>query len=450
MSISQLRAAALKSALPVKLRTERLLQLRSLLQEKQEKIVAALEKDLGKCAFESWVSEIGFLRDEIAHFLADIPALVVPQKVATPMTLQPGKSAIHKEPFGVVLVMAPWNYPVQLAISPLIGAIAAGNRVVVKPSELAPNCAVIIEEILTQVFSADEVLVVQGGVAETQALLKEKFDYIFFTGSTQVGKVVMRAAAEHLTPVTLELGGKSPCLVDKSAPLAQTARRIAWGKWLNAGQTCVAPDYVLVPRAQHDEFVRELQAAVTQFYGSHPQQSPDYGRIVNERHFDRLVNLMKDTKPAIGGQSDRAEKFIAPTVITNVSWEHPLMQEEIFGPLLPILTYDSIDEAIQLIKARPKPLAFYLFSTNSVIQERVLEQVPFGGGCVNDTIVHLANSRLPFGGVGESGMGAYHGTLSFDTFSHKKSVFHQTTLVDVPLRYPPYKGKEGLLKFLVG
>ncbi len=450
MNVQILRAAALREALPIKLRTERLMQLRSVLQEKQDKISAALEKDLGKCSFESWVSEIGFLRDEIAHFLADIPALAAPEKVATPMTLQPGSSAIHKEPYGVVLVMAPWNYPVQLALSPLIGAIAAGNRVVVKPSELAPACAVVIEEVLKQVFKDDEVQVVQGGVAETQALLKEKFDYIFFTGSTQVGKVVMRAAAEHLTPVTLELGGKSPCLIDATAPLAQTARRVAWGKWLNAGQTCVAPDYVLIPRAKHDEFIQELKAALVQFYGENPQQSPDYGRIINERHFDRLASLMTGANAAIGGQQVREEKFIAPTVLTQVSWEHALMQEEIFGPLLPIIAYDTIDEAIQLIKARPKPLAFYLFSTDSAVQEKVLGQVSFGGGCVNDTIVHLANSRLPFGGVGESGMGAYHGAKSFETFSHRKSVFQQTTLMDVPLRYPPYKGKEGILKFLVG
>jgi aldehyde dehydrogenase (NAD+) len=450
MKVHILRAAALREALPIPLRTERLLQLRSVLHEKQEKISAALEQDLGKCSFESWVSEIGFLRDEIAHFLADIPSLAAPEKVATPMTLKPGTSAIYKEPYGVVLVMAPWNYPVQLALSPLIGAIAAGNRVVVKPSELAPACAVVIEEVLKQVFREDEVQVVQGGVAETQALLKERFDYIFFTGSTQVGKVVMRAAAEHLTPVTLELGGKSPCLIDATAPLAQTARRVAWGKWLNAGQTCVAPDYVLIPRGQREEFVRELKAALVQFYGEDPRQSPDYGRIINERHFDRLVGMMSGAHAAVGGQHAREEKFIAPTVLTEVSWDHALMQDEIFGPLLPIISYDTIDEAIQLIKARPKPLAFYLFTTDSATQEKVLGQVSFGGGCVNDTIVHLANSRLPFGGVGESGMGAYHGAKSFETFSHRKSVFQQTTMVDVPLRYPPYKGKEGILKFLIG
>ena len=450
MSLARLRQAAQKGPLPLARRLEILLKLRDTLKLRQEGIRQALASDLGKCPFEAWSTEIGFLLGEIADLAQELPALVAPEPVATPLTLLPGKSAIHREPYGVVLVMSPWNYPVQLALSPLAGAIAAGNRVVLKPSELAPASSDLLVSLVQEVCSQDEALVVTGGVAETEALLREKFDYIFFTGSTAVGKIVMRSAAEHLTPVTLELGGKSPCLVDESAPLIQTARRIAWGKWMNAGQTCVAPDYVLAPRSRVPELVRELKAAIEQFYGADPSVSPDYARIINERHFQRLTKLLPGAEVAVGGESRAAEKYLAPTVLTGLDWQHPLMQEEIFGPLLPILPYDSLDEAIQLIKSRPKPLAFYFFSTDSARQERVLAEIPFGGGCINDTIVHLANKRLPFGGVGESGMGAYHGKLSFETFSHKKAVFRQTTLVDVPLRYPPYKGKEGLVKMLLG
>jgi aldehyde dehydrogenase (NAD+) len=450
MSLSQLRSAALKGALNLEARTARLLKLRQVLKSLESEIASALEKDLGKCRFESWVSEIGFLTDEIQHMLADLPQLMAPEEVKTPITLAPGKSVIMKEPYGVVLILAPWNYPVQLALSPLIGAIAAGNRVVIKPSEYAPASAAIIEKIIAQVFTSDEVQVVQGGVSETQALLKEKFDYIFFTGSTPVGKVVMRAAAEHLTPVTLELGGKSPCLIDESADIQLTARRIAWGKWMNAGQTCVAPDYILVPEHKEAALLGELKASLRQFYGDKPQESDDFGRIINERHFDRLMGLMQGAQIVHGGEHERASRFIAPTILADVRAEHAVMQEEIFGPILPIMTYKTLDEAIAFIKARPKPLAFYFFSKDTANQARVMEEVPFGGGCVNDTIVHLANSRLPFGGVGESGMGAYHGALSFSTFSHRKAVFRQTTLVDIPLRYPPYAGKEGILKFLVG
>ncbi|MBY0515598.1 MAG: aldehyde dehydrogenase [Bacteriovoracaceae bacterium] len=448
--LALLREASLKGALSLEERSEKLLKLKDVLIKNQERINAALKSDLGKSTFESWSGEIGFLLEEIGHLVKALPELVEPERVSTPMTMQPGKSSIYKEPYGVVLVLAPWNYPVQLALSPMVGAIAAGNRVVVKPSELAPACSVVIEEIIKLVFSPDEVIVVQGGVAETQALLAEKFDYIFFTGSTKVGKIVMKAAAEHLTPVTLELGGKSPCLIDDSANISQTAKRIAWGKWMNAGQTCVAPDYVLVPKNKKDELIAELKAAIKQFYGENPKESPDYGRIISERHLERLISLMNGNQVATGGEYDKSTRYLAPTILDEVNWDQSVMSEEIFGPLLPILTYDSLEDAIRIIKSKPKPLAFYFFSTNSKNQERVLETIPFGGGCVNDTIMHLANGELPFGGVGESGMGAYHGALSFKTFTHHKSVFKQTTLIDVPVRYPPYKGKEGLLKFLMG
>ena len=450
MKVNILRQAANKSALTFHRRVELLNSLKAVLIKDQTQIGVALKKDLGKCSFEAWSTEIGFLTGEISHFVKDLPSMMSPEKVATPLTMQPGASFIYKEPYGVVLVLAPWNYPIQLAFSPLIGAIAAGNRVVIKPSEMTPHCAQVIADVVAQVFSEEEVQVVLGGVEETTQLLKEQFDYIFFTGSTAVGKVVMRAAAEHLTPVTLELGGKSPCLIDESANLAVAAKRVAWGKWMNAGQTCVAPDYVLIPKKLEASFVVEIKKAIEQFYSASPQQSPDFGRIVNERHFDRLVKLMADAEIVCGGQHDRTERFIAPTILRGVSENHPIMQDEIFGPLLPIMTYENFDEAISFIKKRNKPLALYLFTQNKDSEKKVLESVSFGGGCINDTVIHLANSELPFGGVGPSGMGAYHGKLSFETFSHKKAVFKQTTMVDVPVRYPPYKGKEGLLKFLIG
>lgn len=450
MKVNMLRDSAKKNALTYHRRVELLNSLKAVLIKEQAQIGDALKKDLGKCSFEAWSTEIGFLTGEISDFIKDLPSLMSPEKVATPLTMQPGSSFILKEPYGVVLVLAPWNYPIQLAFSPLIGAIAAGNRVVIKPSEMTPHCAQIIADIVGQVFSEDEAQVVLGGVAETTELLKEQFDYIFFTGSTAVGKVVMRAAAEHLTPVTLELGGKSPCLIDESAQLAVAAKRIAWGKWMNAGQTCVAPDYVLVPKKLEASFLEEMKKSIEQFYSSNPQQSPDYGRIVNERHFDRLVKLMAETEIVCGGNYDPAERFIAPTILRGINETHPIMQDEIFGPLLPVLTYENFDEAISFIKKRSKPLALYLFTQNKDNEKKILESVSFGGGCINDTVIHLANSELPFGGVGPSGMGAYHGRLSFETFSHKKAVFKQTTMVDVPVRYPPYKGKEGLLKFLIG
>ena len=448
-SIDKLREAHLSAPLDYTQRVHYLSLLAEKLQSSQEEIMSALSLDLGKGRFESWSMEIGFLLQEISHLQKTLPDLMEPQKVSTPMVMQPGSSYIYHEPYGVVLVIAPWNYPIQLAFSPLIGALAAGNRVVVKPSELTPHCADLIAKIIKEIFPEDLVQVVLGGVQETGELLKEKFDYIFFTGSTQVGKVVMRAAAEHLTPVTLELGGKSPCLIDRNTNLKMIARRIAWGKWMNAGQTCVAPDYLLVHRSDLQVLVAEVKNAVQQFYSATPKASEDFGRIVSLKHFDRLKSLLDQTPVLLGGESVREERFIAPTVLGPVDWEAVIMQDEIFGPLLPIIVYDQVSEVIAKIKSRPKPLAFYLFTNDEGLQKRVLSEISFGGGCINDTIMHLANPRLPFGGVGESGIGAYHGDLSFYTFSHRKSVFKQTTLIDVPVRYPPYKGKEGLVKFLV-
>ena len=352
-------------------------------------------------------------------------------------------------PYGVVMIISPWNYPFQLCLSPFIGAVAAGNRVVIKPSEFAPHTSKVIKELIESVFAIDEVQVVEGGLEETQELLKQRFDYIFFTGSTSVGKIMMKAAAEHLTPVTLELGGKSPCLIEESANIDIAAKRCAWGKFLNAGQTCVAPDYVLVPTKLQDQFIERMQHHLKVFYTLDVAKSVDYPRIVNQKHFDRLKELIVPDKIAIGGNMNREENFIDPTIMKNVSWSDKIMEDEIFGPLLPIIPYENLDEAIENILARPKPLAFYVFSESSQKTKEIISKVPFGGGCVNDTVIHLANPNLPFGGVGTSGIGSYHGQKSFDTFTHYKSVYSQGTMVDIPLRYPPYEGKLGLLKLLL-
>lgn len=416
---------------------------------KEEQINQALKQDLGKSIFESYVTEIGFILDEIRSVLKSLDSWVKPKRVGTPLTLFPGKSTIYREPYGVVLIIAPWNYPFQLSFSPLIGAIAAGNRVVIKPSEFAPAVSSIIKEIVNDAFKDGEVKVIEGGVEETSILLKQKFDYIFFTGSTMVGRIVMKAAAEHLTPVTLELGGKSPCVIEESADLDLAAKRCVWGKFLNAGQTCVAPDYVLVPSKLQDQFIQKMKFYLKSFYGEEVKSSEDYPRIVNTRHLDRLKDLIMEHKVVVGGHEHREDRFLAPTIMKDVSWSDQVMQDEIFGPILPVIPYENLDEALLKVTAMPKPLAFYLFTRNIEKKKEILNKVSFGGGCVNDTILHLANPNLPFGGVGSSGIGSYHGYKTFETFSHSKSVLEQNTKVDIPLRYPPYKGKLRWLKLLI-
>lgn len=428
--------------LNVKLRKERLEKLKNVITKLVPEISEALRLDLGKSSFESYTTEIGFILEEISYTLKHIDDWAKVKKVKTPITLFPGKSAIHPEPYGVVMIISPWNYPFQLCLSPFVGAFAAGNRVVVKPSEFAPHTSSIIKKIVTEVFSENEVVVVEGALEETQILLKQKFDYIFFTGSTAVGKVMMKAAAEHLTPVTLELGGKSPCLIEESANLDIAAKRVAWGKFLNAGQTCVAPDYILIPSKLQDTFIEKLKNHLAIFYGSDVKASADYPRIVNNRHFDRLQNLIDPEKVAIGGEVNRSENFIAPTVMKNVAFTDKIMEDEIFGPILPILPYEKLEDAIKNILNFPKPLAFYLFSEDQSKADSIIARIPFGGGCINDTVIHLANPNLPFGGVGTSGIGSYHGQKSFDTFTHYKSLYAQGTLVDIPLRYPPYNEKK--------
>ena len=426
----------------VKLRKQRLESLKKAILKYESEITKALKEDLGKSAFETYTTEIGFILEEISNTLKNIDDWARVKKVKTPLALFPGKSYIHPEPFGVVLIISPWNYPFQLCLSPFIGAVSAGNKVVLKPSEFAPHTSAIIKKIISEVFDSSEVAVVEGGLEETQILLKQKFDYIFFTGSTGVGKIMMRAAAEYLTPVTLELGGKSPCLIEETANIDIAAKRIIWGKYLNAGQTCVAPDYVLVPAKLQDQLIERLGFYLKSFYGSDIKGSPDYPRIVNHRHFDRLRELVIPSKVAIGGEMSREENFISPTIMKDVDWSDKVMEDEIFGPLLPVIPYDGLEEAIDRILSYPKPLAFYVFTENEQKKKHIISRVPFGGGCVNDTVIHLANPNLPFGGVGTSGIGSYHGQKSFDTFTHYKSLYHQGDLVDIPLRYPPYNEKK--------
>jgi aldehyde dehydrogenase (NAD+) len=345
---------------------------------------------------------------------------------------------IYAEPYGVALIMSPWNYPFMLTLVPIAAAVAAGNCCVVKPSAYSPATSALIARMVSDVFEPGHVTVVEGGRQENEALLYEKYDYVFFTGSTTVGRTVMQAAARSLTPVTLELGGKSPCVVDETANLRLAARRIAWGKFVNAGQTCVAPDYVLVHVSVKDKFIAELKRAVVKMYGQSPYTNTDYPKIINEKHFLRLNNLMKGGQIVHGGGSSANTMQIEPTILDNVSWDAPVMGEEIFGPVLPVLTYGRPDEAVAKINERPKPLAFYLFTKNKDAERYFMKRVSFGGGCINDTVVHLSVPSMPFGGVGDSGMGSYHGKAGFDTFTHYKSVLSKSKLIDIPLRYPPY------------
>ena len=431
-------------------RVEQLKKLRQAILERESLIVAALNQDLRKPELDSYITEIRVSIQEIDYALKHLKKWAKPRRVKTSLETFPSVAQIYPDPQGIVLIISPWNYPFALAISPLIGAIAAGNCAVIKPSESTPTVSQVIAEIIQQTFSTTEIAVVEGDATVSQQLLAEKFDHIFFTGGTKIGQLVMEAAAKNLTPVTLELGGKSPCLVDTEIDLEETAKRIAWGKFLNAGQTCIAPDYLLVEKSIKEALISKLQECIVKFYGTNPQTSPDYCRIVNERQFNRLKALLKDGDILTGGQTDLEEKYIAPTLITNVSLESELMQEEIFGPILPILDYSNLEDAIAFINQRPKPLALYLFSNNRSKQERVLEATSSGGVCINDTIFQVGVIDLPFGGVGPSGMGAYHGKASFDTFSHYKSVLKKSFRFELNVRYPPYGNKLNWIKRLLG
>jgi aldehyde dehydrogenase (NAD+) len=411
----------------------------------------ALRQDLNKPRIESFVTEINEVIAGAHHLRSNLKKWMKPTKVSTPLVMQPGKSWIQPEPLGVALVISAWNYPLLLSLAPMLGAIAAGNAAILKPSELAPATSALLAKLCAQYLDARALTVIEGGVPETTALLAQKFDHIFYTGNGTVGRIVMKAAAEHLTPVTLELGGKSPCVVDEHVDLEVAAKRIAWAKFFNCGQTCVAPDYLLVHEKVHDRFLELLTATLKQFWGDDPAQSPDYCRIVNARHHRRLSELIPGSgQVVLGGQSDASSLYIAPTVLRDVPEDAPAMHDEIFGPILPVLKVASVDEAIRRINARPKPLALYVFSSSDATQQQVIARTSSGGVVINHAVIHLGVQGLPFGGVGESGMGAYHGKHSFDTFSHKKAVLKRATVLEPNLVYPPYsESKEKWLRRLV-
>ncbi|MEO5722766.1 MAG: aldehyde dehydrogenase family protein [Ilumatobacteraceae bacterium] len=422
---------------PLVWRIATLKRIKSLLSGHEDRLLDALAADFGKPRVEAWATEIGFCISDIDHTLAQLPRWVQPVKVPTPAAFKPGAATIVAEPLGVACVIAPWNYPVQLLVLPMAAAIAAGNAVIGKPSELAPNTA---EALAAMFHDLDDPAVglVQGGVAETTELLTQRFDHILYTGNGRVAKIVLRAAAEHLTPVTLELGGKSPAIVSRNADIDVAARRIAWGKFVNAGQTCIAPDYVLVEQPVHDALVAAIGKNIEAFYGSAPQSSADYARIVNQAHFERLKGLLGKGTVAFGGHTDAAARYIAPTVLTGVSRSDAVMAEEIFGPILPVISVDSLSEAVDFVNADDKPLALYSFSEDEAENDAVLAGATSGGACVNGTLMHVSNPNLPFGGVGASGTGAYHGKFGFDTFSHQRAVQTRSTKVDPSLTYPPY------------
>jgi len=411
-----------------------------MLTDHEADFVRALREDLGRSDVEGYSMDVGFTKTEVKHLLKHLPSWVKPAKASVGLTSLPGKARIVSEPLGVALVIAPWNYPVQLLVSPMAAAIAAGNCVVAKPSELAPACSAVLARLIPKYLDDKAVVVVEGGVPETTALLAQKYDHVFFTGSTRVGQVVMEAAAKHLTPVTLELGGKSPTIVAADADLDVAAHRIIWGKSVNAGQTCIAPDYVLADASIRDALVDKMVAALREFYGADPKASPDFGRIVNGNHLGRLQGLLADHggTVVVGGDADPDQRFLAPTIVVDPDLDAPLMQEEIFGPILPVLSVESIDEAVDFVLDRPKPLALYVFSSSDATVADVVERTSSGGVCVNHCVLHIAPNELPFGGVGPSGMGSYHGKAGFDTFSHAKSVLYKPQKPDPKLMYPPY------------
>jgi aldehyde dehydrogenase (NAD+) len=434
-------------------RVTQLRALRALISLHETEIFAALNADLGKGEGEALSSEVAFVRAEIDHMLKHLRSWSKPERQRTPFLVQPGKSYIVREPLGVVLVIGAWNLPIPVLLGPVVAAIAAGNAVVMKPSELAPATSGLIARLIPQYLDTKAVAVIEGGVSETTGLLAQKFDHIFYTGNGTIGRIIAMAAAEQLTPVTLELGGKNPAIVEKTCDMAVTAKRLAWAKWMNVGQVCVSPDYVLADRSMVDELVVALIAALLEFYGDDPSKSKDYGRIVNSRHHDRLTGLMKDHGGKIfyGGAHDRESRYFAPTIIVDPDPASPLMTDEIFGPILPIIPYDSIADAIQFIRSRPKPLAVHIFTRDSAAADLVERQTSSGAFLVNDAIINHRVPDLPFGGVGPSGTGAYHGRAGFETFSHRKAVLRRPTIFDTALRYPPYSEKRlKMLRKIIG
>ncbi|MDU6257577.1 MAG: aldehyde dehydrogenase [Staphylococcus epidermidis] len=432
----------------LKFRKQQLKLLSKNIKNHENELLDALYKDLGKSKVEAYATEIGMLLKSIKLMRKELKNWSKTKQTDTPLYLFPTKSYIKKEPYGTVLIIGPFNYPVQLVFEPLIGAIAAGNTAIVKPSELTPHVAIVIKDIIEDTFDEAYVSVVEGGIEETQTLLSLPFDYMFFTGSEKVGKIVYEAAARKLIPVTLELGGKSPVIVDDTANIKVASARISFGKFTNAGQTCVAPDYILVQRKVKNDLIKALKKTITEFYGENIEKSPDFGRIVNQKHFNRLNDLIQIHKDNVvfGGNSSKEDLYIEPTLLDNITNDNKIMKEEIFGPILPIITYDNFDEVLEIIQSKSKPLSLYLFSEDENMTHRVVEELSFGGGAINDTLMHLANPNLPFGGVGSSGIGQYHGKYSFDTFSHMKSYTFKSTRLESSLFFPPYKGKFKYIK----
>lgn len=438
------------ATLSVQNRIQALNNMRVWIEKNGDAICAALRADLGKSAFESFMCEAGMVLSEIRFLLRNIRRLSAPKKVRTPLAQFPSRSFVLSVPKGVVLIMSPWNYPFMLTAEPLADALAAGNCAVVKPSAYSPASSALLERMIAECFPPEFVAMVKGGRAENTALLKEKFDHIFFTGSQTVGKDVMRAAAEYLTPVTLELGGKSPCVVCKDADLRLAARRIVFGKFLNCGQTCVAPDFVYCDESVRDSLLEELRRQIAVQFGAHPLENPDYGKIISRKHFDRILPLIEADRIFTGGEKDEESLRIAPTVLSGVDFSSPSMQEEIFGPVLPVLAFRTENEALSVLARLPHPLAFYVFTRRKKTARHFLTACRFGGGCINDTVIHLATSRMGFGGFGESGMGSYHGEEGFRTFSHQKSIVDKKLWFDLPVRYQPYTPlKENLLRMFL-
>lgn len=429
------------ATIPVKFRIEMLKKLLVAVNRREHEITAALTADLGKSDYEGFMCEVGLVRSEISYMIRHVKGFAAEKTVYTPITQFASRSYLKPAPYGNVLIMSPWNYPFLLTLDPLADAIAAGNTAVVKPSAYSPATSAVIEKIITESFDPEYVAVVTGGRRENAALLEQKFDMVFFTGSQNVGREVLRHTAETLTPAVLELGGKSPCIVDNTAKIDLAAKRIVFGKFLNCGQTCVAPDYILCHESVKEPLIRAIRLQLQKQYGAQPLENPDYGRIVNRKHFERICALIDPEKVAVGGKSNADTLQIEPTVMTDISWQDAVMQEEIFGPVLPVLTYGDIGEVISDLSNRPKPLALYIFSEDRNVIRKITERCRYGGGCVNDCVVHLATSNMGFGGVGESGMGSYHGKTGFDAFSHTKSILDKKTWFDLPMRYQPYDRK---------
>jgi len=433
----------------IKFRIEALKMLREAIRIHEQDIYKALMSDLGKSKFESYATEIGFVLDEIRYHIKNLKKWTEPQYSISPLTNFPASSYLVHEPLGTVLIIAPWNYPFQLMIAPLVGAISAGNTAILKPSEISSNTSALLEKIINNTFDSDYIKVIEGDASISQSLLKLKFDHIFFTGSPRVGKIIMQEAANQMIPVTLELGGKSPCIVDKDVNLKLAAKRIVWGKLINAGQTCIAPDYIIADSSIKELLIKELKKVIIRFYGIDAYHKPDYPRIITNANVERLASLTKGSTIVYGGKYNVEEKYFEPTIIDNVTLDMPVMQQEIFGPIFPVLTYNNLDEAIKIVNDQPKPLAMYFFSNCKNKQKKIIEETTAGGVTINDTIMHIASNKLPFGGVGNSGTGKYHGKYSFDTFSNKKPVVYKHTWLDIPIRYAPFGNKLRIVKWLM-